>query len=57
MEVRYTAAKDDRSLEGATIEYVEMVEGWTRIFLTDGRAIVIPDCECLAIVLVKDLYH
>lgn len=56
MEVLYTDDVDD-SIDGAVIQRAEVVDGWTRIFLQDGRTIVFPDCPHFAIVYTRELVH
>lgn len=43
------------AIEGAVISRAEVVDGWTRIFLMDGRALVFADCDAFAIVNSREL--
>ena len=54
--IRYTDQDGiNDSIEGAVISHSDIIDGYTRIFLRDGRTIVFADCECVAIVLPKEL--
>jgi len=54
--VHYTDQGDmNEAIEGGVIDRAEVVDGWTRIFLKDGRCMVFPDCECFALVYAKDI--
>ena len=54
--VRYTDQEGiNESIEGAVISHSDIVDGWTRIFLKDGRTLVFADCECFAVVFTKEL--
>ena len=54
--VRYTEQSDmNEAIEGAVIDRAEVVDGWTRVFLKDGRALVFADCECFALVYTKEI--
>lgn len=53
---RFTEQSDmNEAIEGAVIDRAEVVDGWTRVFLRDGRALVFADCECFALVMSKDI--
>ena len=55
-QVHYTEQSDmNEAIEGAVIDRADVVDGWTRLFLKDGRTIVFPDCECFALVYTKDI--
>jgi phosphoketolase len=43
------------SIEGAVISHSEVVDGWTRLYLMDGRAILFADCEAFAIVFSREI--
>ncbi len=43
------------TIEGAVISHSDVVEGWTRIFLKDGRALVFADCEAFAVVYSREI--
>ncbi len=43
------------AIEGGVIERAEVIDGWTRLYLKDGRALVFADCECFALVYTKDI--
>jgi hypothetical protein len=45
----------NEAIEGAVIDRAEVTDGWTRVFLKDGRCMVFPDCECFALVYAKDI--
>lgn len=45
----------NESIEGAVISHSDVADGWTRIFLKDGRTLVFADCECFAIVFSKEI--
>lgn len=45
----------NEAIEGAVIDRAEVVDGWTRVFLKDGRVMVFADCECFALVMTKDI--
>jgi hypothetical protein len=54
--VRYTDQDGiNDAIEGAVISRAEVVDGWTRIYLEDGRALIFADCECFAIVFTKEI--
>jgi hypothetical protein len=54
--VRYTEQTDmNEAIEGAVIDRAEVVDGWTRVFLKDGRVMVFADCECFALVMTKEI--
>lgn len=54
--VRYTDQSDmNDAIEGAVIDRAEVVDGWTRVYLRDGRALVFADCECFALIYTKDI--
>ena len=54
--VRYTEQSDmNDAIEGAVIDRAEVVDGWTRVYLRDGRALVFADCECFALVYTKEI--
>lgn len=56
MHATYTDSEGiDDSITGAVISHAEVVDGWTRIFLRDGRALVFPDCECFAVIFTREL--
>lgn len=55
-DVRYTDQTDmNEAIEGAVIDRADVAEGWTRVFLKDGRVMIFPDCECFALVMTKDI--
>jgi len=55
-DVRYTDQSDmNDAIEGAVIDRAEVVDGWTRVYLRDGRALVFADCEAFALVMTKDI--
>ncbi len=55
-DVRYTDQADmNDAIEGAVIDRAEVVDGWTRVYLRDGRALVFADCECFALVMTRDI--
>jgi hypothetical protein len=56
MELIYTDDGDD-CIDGAVIQRAEVVDGWTRIFLVDGRTILFPDCAQFAIVYTREIVH
>lgn len=43
------------SIEGAVISHSDVSDGWTRLFLVDGRVLVFADCEAFAIVLSREI--
>ena len=45
------------TIEGAVISHSEVVDGWTRIYLKDGRALVFADCECFAVVFSREILN
>ena len=54
--IRYTDQDGiNDSIEGAVISHSDIIDGYTRIFLRDGRTLVFADCECFAIVFTKEL--
>lgn len=54
--VHFTEQTDmNEAIEGAVIDRAEVVDGWTRVFLKDGRALVFADCEAFALVYTKDI--
>ena len=54
--IRYTDQDGiNDSIEGAVISHSDVVDGWTRLFLMDGRTLVFADCEAFAIVFTKEL--
>lgn len=56
MQAHYTDLEGiDDCITGAVISHAEVVDGWTRLFLRDGRCLVFPDCECFAIVFSKEI--
>ena len=56
MQTKFTDADGiNDTIAGAVISHTEVVDGWTRLYLMDGRALVFPDCECFAIVYTKEL--
>ena len=55
-DIRYTDQSDmNDAIEGAVIDRAEVIDGWIRVFLKDGRAMVFPDCDCFALVMTKDI--
>ena len=42
-------------IEGAVISHHDVVDGWTRLFLKDGRVIAFPDCEYFCVLYSKGL--
>jgi hypothetical protein len=54
--IRYTDQKGiNDSIEGAVISHSDVSDGWTRLFLVDGRTLVFPDCEAFAVVFTKEI--
>lgn len=45
----------NESIEGAVISHSDVCDGWTRLFLIDGRVLVFADCEAFAIVFSKEI--
>ena len=45
----------NEAIEGGVIDRAEVVDGWTRVFLRDGRCLVFADCECFALVMSKEI--
>jgi hypothetical protein len=43
------------SITGAVISHSDVHDGWTRLFLMDGRVLVFADCEAFAIVLSREI--
>ena len=55
-DARYAEQSDmNDAIEGAIIDRAEVVDGWTRLFLKDGRCLVFADCECFALVMSKEI--
>jgi hypothetical protein len=56
MDFRFTdSAGINDSIEGAVISHADVVDGWTRIFLKDGRALVFADCEAFAVIFSREI--
>jgi hypothetical protein len=56
MEARFTDSDGmNETIEGAVISHSEVVDGWTRLFLMDGRCIVFQDCDCFAVVFSREI--
>lgn len=54
--VHYTEQSDmNEAIEGGVIDRAEVVDGWTRLFLKDGRCLVFADCEAFALVYTKEI--
>ena len=54
--VHYTEQTDmNQAIEGGVIDRAEVVDGWTRVYLKDGRALVFADCDAFALVYTKDI--
>jgi hypothetical protein len=43
------------SIAGAVISHSDVSDGWTRLFLVDGRVLMFADCEAFAIVFTKEI--
>lgn len=43
------------SITGAVISHSDVVDGWTRLHLMDGRCLLFADCEAFAIVLSREI--
>lgn len=54
--IRYTDEEGmNDSITGAVISHSEVVDGWTRLYLMDGRALIFADCETFAIVFSREV--
>jgi hypothetical protein len=43
------------SITGAVISHADVCDGWTRLFLMDGRVLVFADCEAFAVVSSREI--
>lgn len=43
------------SITGAVISHSDVCDGWTRLFLVDGRVLLFADCEAFAVVLSREI--
>jgi hypothetical protein len=56
LTVRHTDQEGiNQSIEGAVISHSDVSDGWTRLFLVDGRVLMFADCEAFAIVFTKEI--
>jgi hypothetical protein len=54
-EVFITKEQADDSITGAIISHADVCDGWTRLFLMDGRVLIFADCEAFAIVSSREV--
>lgn len=43
------------AIEGAVISHADVTDGWTRLFLMDGRVLLFADCEAFAVVSNQEI--
>jgi hypothetical protein len=54
-EVFITKDQANDTITGAIISHADVCDGWTRLFLMDGRVLLFAECEAFAIVSAREI--